>query len=324
MVKAVLYVACALFLWSAWAEQVCEVPSALSYLQRIGVVKGAEHLTVANELFSEARVFCEAKDEPSVVELTRPCESNEVVRLLQQTPVVLCAGQGNAAVVYGRSNSEGGPQMFVFGHGGLVATCRYEGVGSNGVYSVECRMSSEVRDMMLNEGCARRLPSRLLGLDLDCRKPELALLVEDKSEVRLGMMPCSVPRCKEAQAIRINHPVFTDMLRGFEKESGRMISLELRRVVGSDEDISAILNKIWMRLLPLAGFYGGRVVEYGSGTRVFEFKRIDDIRGSLLVSESAKGCAFISLTLQLPEDFEVRNSDDRRRNGWRDPRIMEF
>ena len=39
MVKAVLYVACALFLWSAWAEQVCEVPSALSYVQRIGVVK---------------------------------------------------------------------------------------------------------------------------------------------------------------------------------------------------------------------------------------------------------------------------------------------
>ena len=324
MVKAILYMLCALFLWSVRAEKVCAVPAALSYLQRIGVVKGTEHLKVANELFSDARVFCEAVDEPSAVELTRCCESNEVVKLLQQTPAVLCAGQGNAAVVYGRSNSDGGLQMCVFGLSGLVATCRHEGVGSNGVYSVECRMSSEVRDMMLNEGCARRLPCHLIGLDLDCRKPESALLVEDKSEVHLGMTPCSVPRCKDAQAIRINHPVFTDMLRSFEKDSSRMISLELRRIVGPNEDKSAVLKKIWTRILPLAGFYGGRVVEYGSDTRAFEFKRIDDIRGSLLVSESATGSAFISLTLQLPEDFEVRNSDDRRRNGWRDPRIMEF
>lgn len=323
--KVLLFVGCALFLWRGRGETTYVESSLLPYLQRIGVIAddGSGYRGVVNRCFFSVETVRDAQGVLDSVVMTRKCESNEVDKLLHMMPSALCAGQGRTGVVFGSSCSDGDPQMYVFGKCGLVAGCRREGTGVNTKVVVECRMSSEVRDMMQREGCAKHFPDRLLGLEFKSSPPKPESLTEDKTVVMNGSVPCSASRCRDARAVMIDHPVFTDIRRVFEKESMRMISFELRRTIDSKEDLPAICHKIWRDLL-LAGFYGGRVEKRFPVTQTFGFKRIDDITASLQLYGSETGMTQVSLTIDLPEEFETRHAESRRHNGWRDPRIVEF
>lgn len=301
-------------------------PTLLSYLRRVGVVgkDGAKRMKIESNYFTQCEIVSQGPEEEECVRLVRSnAIAGEVMRL-ETLPSILCANQGRTAVVWGAASPEGVAQMYIFGKDGLVAACRQEGTGSNTVMVIECRMSSEVRDMMSNESCAERFPCSLFGLDLSFKMPESSQLVEDGSAVMVGGIQCSEPHCKDSSPVKVDHPIFTEISRCFEKKSGRMVSFELQCVVLSGESESGIIERIWSRILLLAGFVGGKSECCSSSTKCYRFKRVDEIEAMLFVSSSEGRLVRVGLTVKLPEDFQSRNYKSRRQNGWRDPRIIDF
>ena len=300
--------------------------ACLAYLQKVGVVPSCsgDEGCISNGYFSSWTTVRQESGQFDHVELKRIARASEMDESFREIHSILRKGQGRTAVVLGKSSPKGSAQMCIFGQEGLVATCRMECSSSGGVEIVECMMSTEVRDMMRKEECAERFPPTLFGLALDGGFPDSSLLDDDASVVMHSQIRLSSPRCKDKEPIKINHAIFTDMIRSFEKNSRRMISVELRREVATTEEKDRILGRIWKKEFPLAGFAGGREKRSGELLTSYVFERLDNICASLSVSESGKGPALIRVVVELPEDFQVKNYKERRRNGWQDSRLSEM
>lgn len=300
--------------------------ACLTYLQRVGVVPNCsgDEGCISNGYFSSWAMVRQESGQFDHVELKRSARTTELVESFRAIQSILRKGQGRTAVVLGKASPRGPVQMSIFGKEGFVATCRTECSSTDKVEIVACMMSTEVRDMMRKEECAERFPPTLFGLALDGEFPDSSLLDDDASVVMHRQIRVSSPRCKDKEPIKISHAIFTDMIRSFEKNSRRMISFELRREVATTEEKDRILGRIWGKEFPLAGFAGGREQRSGELLTSYVFERLDNICASLSVSDSGKGPALIRVVVELPEDFQVRNCKEKRRNGWQDPRLSEM
>lgn len=276
----------------------------------------------ANSYFTDCEVVYSGAGEFERLKITRNGELAKENVLFANIPRALCAGRGRTAVVFGKKCPKGDTQMCIFGTDGLVASCQRYGEGSNMVETIECQFSSEVSEMLSKDDYAEFFPSTLFGINLCYSMPDFSLLTDDSSVVMCDNIKCSPPRCKDRAPIKVDHSIFTEISRIFEKDSGRMVSFELQCLVEEKNDINSIIERIWSNELLLAGFFGGRDEPCKSSMTCYGFTRIDGIEASLLLSKLKGDETLLKLSVRLPEDFQVRDYRDRRRNGWFDPRIL--
>ncbi len=113
---------------------------------------------------------------------------------------------------------------------------------------------------------------------------------------------------------------------GFSDQNRALRALGTR---GESERIAfANPNHAAAAICALFPFCWGQEVNRGK-CRTMTFTRLqggnlDNICASLSVSDSGKGPALIRVVVELPEDFQVRNYKEKRRNGWQDPRLSEM
>ena len=310
------------------AEYVEDMLQLNSYMRSVGVCYDDNGVLAFSDkqFFTSAEpiFMCGLTIRQDGIQLRKIQGSEKNDRMFELAARVLCKGKGRTAIMFGRGYRDGARHVFIFGRDGLVADCRNEQTDTNVVLIVECRLSGEVRDMLKNEGCAEQFPSRMFGIDLKSEMPDPSQMVEDAQVVKNGDKCCSIPRCKDAVPIHVQHEIFTEMVRSFEKGTGRLCSIELQSLTDEDSSVTEIFKRVWTYYLPMSGFCGGGMKEGYRKNRYYGFDRVDGIRATLSVSRWDEKKSVVRLSVELPADFEISVDKNRRKNGWRNPKFMDF
>lgn len=313
---------------SGMAEYLEDILRLNSYLRSVGVCCGDNDASASlNERFftsAEPIIMCSPTARQDGIRLKKTQGFDKDDQMFELTARMLCKGKGRTAIMFGRGYRDGDMHAFIFGRDGLVADCRKDQTDNNVALIVECRLSSEVRDMLKKEGCAAQFPSKMFGVDLTSEMPDSSQMMEDTQIVKKGGKCCSIPRCKDAAPIHVQHEIFTEMVRSFENGTGRLCSIELRSLSAEDGCVTEMFKKVWTYYLPMSGFCGGGKEEGSRQNESYRFDRVDGIRATLSVSKWNETNSVVRLSVELPSDFEISADKNRRRNGWRNPKFIDF